>query len=133
MPVSIDKNEKKNIMATIHLTSKQFISKVADYKANHGNFKFLGKRPALLDFYAEWCAPCRTLSPVLEDLSNEFEGRVDMYKINVDEEEELAALFGIHSIPTLIYVSLDGRMQRSQGAMGKVQLREMIERVLLSK
>ena len=118
-------------MATIHLTSKQFISKVADYKANHGNFKFLGKRPALLDFYAEWCAPCRTLSPVLEDLSNEFEGRVDMYKINVDEEDELASLFIIRSIPTLIFIEKNGTMHRSQGAMGKPQLKEAIESILL--
>ena len=120
-------------MATIHLTAEQFIARVGDYKSNPGSFKFLGDKPALIDFYAEWCAPCRSLSPVLEDLSDEFEGRVDVYKINVDEENELAALFGIHSIPTLIYVPLDGRLQRSQGAMGKVQLREMIERVLLGK
>ena len=118
-------------MATIHLKKDDFIKRVADYENNPGEFKFLGDKPALIDFYAEWCGPCKMLAPVLEEVSDSFAGKVDVYKINVDEEEELASLFGIRSIPTLIFVPMDGKMQRSQGAMGKVQLEEAIRNVLL--
>ena len=118
-------------MATIHLTNEQFINRVADYKSYPGSFKFLGDKPALIDFYAEWCGPCKMLAPVLEEVSNEYAGKVDIYKINVDEEEDLASLFGIRSIPTLIFIEKNGTMHRSQGAMGKPQLKETIEKVLL--
>ena len=104
-------------MATIHLTNEQFIARVGDYKSNPGHFEFLGDKPALIDFYAEWCGPCKMLAPVLEELSNEYAGKVDIYKVNVDDEEELAMLFGIRSIPTLIFIEQNGTMHRSQGAM----------------
>lgn len=118
-------------MATIHLTNEQFIARVADYKATPGKFEFLGDKPALIDFYAGWCGPCKMLAPVLEELSDEFTGEVDVYKVNVDEEEELAMLFGIRSIPTLIFIEKGGTMHRSQGTMGKPQLKEAIEKLLL--
>ena len=118
-------------MATIHLTNELFIARVADYKATPGKFEFLGDKPALIDFYAGWCGPCKMLAPVLEELSDEFTGKVDVYKVNVDEEEELAMLFGIRSIPTLIFIEKSGTMHRSQGAMGKPQLKEAIEKLLL--
>ena len=130
--VNIYKLKKKtDTMATIHLTTEEFIGRVADFRSNPDKFVFLGKRPALIDFYAAWCGPCKMLSPVLEELSDEYSGKVDIYKINVDEEEELATVFGIRSIPTLIFVPLDGKLQRSQGAMGKPQLKEAIENILL--
>ncbi len=118
-------------MATIHLTSEQFIARVGDYRSIPGGFDFLGDKPALIDFYADWCGPCKMLAPVLEDISNEYAGRVDVYKVNVDEEEELAMYFGIRSIPTLIFIEQNGTMHRSQGAMGKPQLKEAIENTLL--
>ena len=118
-------------MATIHLTNEQFINRVADYRSNPGSFEFLGDKPALIDFYAEWCGPCKMLAPVLEEVSDEYAGKVDIYKINVDEEEELASLFSIRSIPTLIFIEKNGTMHRSQGAMGKPQLKEAIESILL--
>ena len=118
-------------MATIHLTKEQFIARVGDYRSNPGHFDFLGDKPALIDFYAAWCGPCKMLAPVLEELSDEYAGKVDIYKVNVDEEEELAMLFGIRSIPTLIFIGKDGTMHRSQGAMGKPQLKGTIEKTLL--
>lgn len=118
-------------MATIHLTSEQFIARVGDYRSNPGSFKFLGNKPALIDFYAEWCGPCKMIAPVLEELSGEYAGKVDIYKVNVDEEEELAMLFGIRSIPTLIFIEQNGIIHRSQGAMGKPQLKDAIDKILL--
>lgn len=118
-------------MATIHLTNEQFIARIGDYKSNPGSFVFLGDKPALIDFYADWCGPCKMLAPVLEEVSDEYAGKVDVYKVNVDAEEELAMLFGIRSIPTLIFIQKDGTMHRSQGAMGKPQLKEAIEKILL--
>ena len=118
-------------MATIHLTNEQFIARIGDYKSNPGSFVFLGDKPALIDFYADWCGPCKMLASVLEEVSDEYAGKVDVYKVNVDAEEELAMLFGIRSIPTLIFIQKDGTMHRSQGAMGKPQLKEAIEKILL--
>lgn len=119
------------VMATVHLKKEDFVRRVADIDNGSGSFEFLGDKPALLDFYAEWCGPCRMLSPVLEELSDEYAGKVDMYKINIDEEEMLASVFGIRSIPTLIFVPMNGKMQRINGAVGKSQLKDAIENILL--
>lgn len=118
-------------MAIIHLTKGGFSRRVSDIENGNGEFKFLGDKPALIDFYADWCGPCKMLSPLLEEVSNEYAGRVDVYKVNVDDEEELASLFAIRSIPTLIFIPMNGAPQRMQGAMGKAQLKETIESILL--
>lgn len=118
-------------MATIHLTKEEFLQKVADYEKNPGTWKFLGDKPALIDFYAPWCGPCKMLSPVLDELSQEYSGKIDIYKINVDEEEELSMVFGIRSVPTLIFVPLDGAPQRAAGALSKQQLVQAFEEILL--
>ena len=86
--------------------------------------------PVLLDFWAPWCGPCRMVGPILDEIAEE-NSSVKVGKINVDEEEELASLFGIRSIPTLIFIEKDGTMHRSQGAMGKVQLEDAINNILL--
>jgi thioredoxin len=119
-------------MPTIHLKKADFIKRVADIYANNGKFEFLGDKPALIDFYAEWCGPCKMLSPVLEELSKEYAGKIDIYKINVDEEDELATYFSIRTIPTLIFVPMNGKLQRVKGAIGKPQLQEAVEKVLLN-
>lgn len=118
-------------MATIHLTKEEFLQKVADFEKNPGTWKFLGDKPALIDFYAPWCGPCKMLSPVLDELSQEYSGKIDIYKINVDEEEELSMVFGIRSVPTLIFVPLDGAPQRAAGALSKQQLVQAFEEILL--
>lgn len=118
-------------MAIIHLTKGGFIRRVADIEKSDGVFEFLGDKPALIDFYADWCGPCKMLSPILEEVSGEYAGKVDIYKINVDDEEDLASYFGIRSIPTLIFIPMNGKMQRTQGTMGKIQLQEAINNILL--
>ncbi|MBP3407662.1 MAG: thioredoxin [Bacteroidaceae bacterium] len=118
-------------MATVHLTKEQFLRRIADYEKNPDSFRFLGSRPALIDFYAGWCGPCKMLAPVLEELSDEYAGRVDIYKVDVEQEEELAALFRVRSIPTLVYIPMDGKIRVTQGAVGKPQLKEAIENILL--
>ena len=118
-------------MATVHLTKEQFLRRIADYEKNPDSFRFLGSRPALIDFYAGWCGPCKMLAPLLEELSDEYAGRVDIYKVDVEQEEELAALFRVRSIPTLVYIPMDGQIRMTQGAVGKPQLKEAIENILL--
>ncbi len=118
-------------MATVHLTKEQFLRRIADYEKNPDSFRFLGSRPALIDFYAGWCGPCKMLAPLLEELSDEYAGRVDIYKVDVEQEEELATLFRVRSIPTLVYIPMDGQIRVTQGAVGKQQLKEAIENILL--
>ena len=121
-------------MSAVHLTKADFLTRVANYEANPNEWKFLGERPALIDFYATWCGPCKMLAPVLDELADEYAGQVDIYKVNVDEEEELAALFGIRSVPSLLsllFVPMNGTPQMAQGALPKKNLKDAIQNVLL--
>ena len=88
-------------------------------------------RLILVDFYASWCGPCKMLAPVLEEVAAEYDGRVDVYKVDVEQEEELASLFSVRSIPTLVFIPLNGQIRVTQGAVGKPQLKEAIEKILL--
>lgn len=118
-------------MATIHLTKRDFLTKVANYEVDYQEWKYLGERPALIDFYASWCGPCKGLAPVLEELSDEYEGKIDIYKIDIDEEAEIANIFNIRSVPTLLFVPMNGNPQIAQGALPKPVLKEAIDKVLL--
>lgn len=120
-------------MKAIHLTKADFLTKVANYETHPNEWQFLGERPALIDFYATWCGPCKMLSPVLDELAVEYEGKIDIYKVDVDAEEELAALFGIRSVPTLLFVPMTGSPQMAQGAMPKHALKEAVQKVLLNE
>lgn len=122
------KNSKD--MATINLTKGGFERIVAELNSIENNWNFLGDKPALIDFYAAWCGPCKALAPILEELSEEYAGKVDIYKVNVDTEEELAAAFGIRSIPTLYFIPMKGQPQRAMGAMPKEQLRKMLDNII---
>ena len=117
-------------MATINLTKGGFERRVAELNSIENNWNFLGDKPALIDFYAAWCGPCKALAPILEELSEEYAGKVDIYKVNVDTEEELAAAFGIRSIPTLYFIPMKGQPQRAMGAMPKEQLRKMWDNII---
>ncbi len=118
-------------MKAMNLTKADFLNKVANYEANPNEWKFLGERPAIIDFYATWCGPCKMLAPVLDELAAEYEGQIDIYKVNVEEEEELSALFGIRSVPSILFIPMEGQPQMVQGAMPKPALKEAIHSVLL--
>ena len=116
---------------TINLTRAEFLTKVADYEKNPNEWKYLGDKPAIIDFYADWCGPCKLVAPLLEDLSKEYAGKIYVYKVDVDKEPELAQAFGIQSIPTIWFVPMKGKPQISMGALSKEQLKEYVNNVLL--
>lgn len=132
--VKAKNNEKtRTTMKTIHLTKADFLKKVVDYESNPSEWKYLGDKPALIDFYATWCGPCKALAPVLEELAAEYGDQIYIYKIDTDQEQELAAAFGIRSIPTLLFVPMEGKPQMAQGAMPKPSLKEAIDNILLKR
>lgn len=111
------------------LTQESFNNKVANMADNE--WKFVGERPVLIDFYASWCGPCKMLAPVIDELAAEYEGKVDIYKVNVDEESDLAAKFNIRTIPTLLFIPMNEKPRMMQGALPKSQLKSAINDVLL--
>ncbi len=120
-------------MKTIHLSKSDFLTKVANYETTPNEWKYLGDKPAIVDFYASWCGPCKTIAPILEELAAEYGDQIYIYKVDTEEEQELAAAFGIRSIPTLLFIPMDGEPQMAQGAMPKASFKEAIEKVLLKK
>lgn len=114
------------------LTKETFLTKVFDYEKNQ-DWKFSGELPAIIDFWAPWCGPCRMVGPVLEELSEEYKGKVNIYKVNTDEEQELGAVFGIRSIPSILFVPMSGQPKMSVGALPKESLKQAIENELLVK
>jgi thioredoxin 1 len=101
-----------------HLTKEMFLSKVFNYETNK-EWKFEGEKPCVIDFYADWCGPCKMVAPVLEELAKDFEGKLDIYKVNTEEEKELASVFGIRSIPSILFVPATGQPQMAMGALPK--------------
>lgn len=117
---------------TIPLTYETFKTKVFDFE-KHQEWKFEGDKPCLIDFWAAWCGPCRMIAPILEELSEEYKDQINIYKVNTEEEPELAALFGIRSIPSLLFVPMNGKPQMAAGALPKEVLKEIIDKELLSR
>jgi len=101
-----------------HLTKETFKSKVFNFEKNK-DWKFEGTKPCIIDFYADWCGPCKMVAPVLEELSKDFEGKLDVFKVNTEEEQELASAFGIRSIPSFLFVPAEGQPQMAMGALPK--------------
>lgn len=115
---------------TEQLTKEKFLEKVFNYEQNK-EWKFEGDLPCLIDFYADWCGPCKMVAPVLEELSEEFAGKINIYKVDTEAQQELAAAFGIKSIPSILFCPKDEKPQMAQGALPKDNLIEAINNVLL--
>ncbi|MBM6960879.1 thioredoxin [Bacteroides caecigallinarum] len=124
--VSSDSNGK-----VIHIGKTEFVEKIYDYEKNPDKWIYNGKKPAIVDFYADWCGPCRMLSPTLESLAQKYKDKIIIYKVNTDKERELAAAFGITSLPTLLFIPMDKMPQVAQGALPKEDLEKAINDFLL--
>lgn len=127
----IESIRRKRKMGVIHLTKEEFTAKVSGV-LNGGGWNYLGDKPAIIDFFATWCGPCQALGPIFEEVATgKYADQVYFYKVDVDQEEELAALFNIRSVPTLLFIPMEGKPKISVGVMGKSDMERAIKEVLL--
>ncbi len=110
------------------LTKETFKEKVFDFEKNK-DWKFEGELPCIIDFYADWCGPCKMVAPILEELATEYDGKLDIYKVDTEDQRELSAMFGIQSIPSLLFVPKDGQPQMAQGALPKESFKQAFKDV----
>ncbi len=120
------------------LTKEKFLAEIWDYQSSPKEWKYKGDKPAIIDFYADWCGPCKIASPILEEISNEYAGKVKVYKIDTDVERELAQVFGIKGIPAFLYIPMEGKPVMTSGVARtkedtKKMFTENVEKILLSK
>lgn len=112
-----------------HLTKETFKEKVFNFDLNK-EWKYEGKTPCMIDFYADWCGPCKMVAPVLEELQKEYGANIVIYKVNTEIERELASMFGVQSIPSLLFVPVEGQPQMAMGALPKSTFEKAIADVL---
>src|SRR5680860_1470735 len=123
---------------SVKLNKEKFLKEVWDYQSSPQEWKYKGTKPALIDFYADWCGPCKTAAPILEEISKEYAGKVIIYKIDTQVERELAGVFGVSGIPAFLYIPLDGKPSMTSGiARTKEDTKKMfienINKILLAK
>jgi thioredoxin len=114
-----------------HLTTQTFKLKVMDYEKNTQQWVFEGDKPAIVDFYADWCRPCRMIAPIMEELAVEYKGKIDIYKVDTEAQRELASVFGIQSLPTVLFIPVQGKPSMQKGAMTKEAYKQIIDEMLL--
>lgn len=114
---------------TENLTRQAFIDKVFNFEAN-SDWKFEGDKPAIIDFYADWCGPCKMVAPILEELSEEYGDKLNIYKVDTDAEQELAGMFGIQSIPSMLFIPVGDKPQMAVGALPKDSIKQAMKDVL---
>jgi len=119
------KNSPASASPVQHLNTEQFKAKVFDYTVNQ-TWNFKGDKPCIIDFYADWCAPCKMLAPTIEEIARKYEGRIDVYKINTDQNRELSQVFNIQSIPTVLFCPVNGDPQATMGVLQKAQIDTII-------
>lgn len=124
--------KKEQAGAVVHLTNEQFKKMVFDYEANK-EWKYLGNQPCIIDFYADWCGPCRVMAPRLDEVAKEYAGKLIVYKVNTDQQRQLASSMGIQSLPTLLFVPKSGQPRGAVGALPKEALVKAINDVLFVK
>ena len=114
-----------------HLTYKEFLSKVWNFESNPNTFVYKGKLPAVIDFYADWCGPCRRVAPIMEKMAKEYDGKLLVYKVNVDQEKDLSSVFNVTSIPMVLFIPMEGQPMKQVGALPEEGYRKVIEDQLL--
>lgn len=135
MPTTKTKDTIKanNELATKYLSTEGFKKKIMNYDEHPQEWVFEGNRPAIIDFYATWCGPCKMTAPIIERLARKYKGQIDFYKVDIDQERELAQIFGIRSIPTFLFIPIKGQPTAQMGAMQLADFEEIIESELLGK
>ena len=123
-----DKAEESKVK---HLTYNEFLKKVWDFEKDQNTFNYKGKLPAIIDFYADWCGPCRRVAPIMEKLAEEYDGKLLVYKINVDQEKGLSTAFQVKSIPTVLFIPMEGQPLMQVGALPEEGYRKVVEEQLI--
>lgn len=123
--------DKEGVDKPIHLTKQMFLERVMNFEKNKDIWVYEGDKPCIIDFYADWCKPCRLIAPIMEELAEEYKGQIYVYKINTEKEKELASIFGIRSIPAVLFIPMEGKPQMSTGALPKVTFKQAIDNFLL--
>jgi thioredoxin len=117
----------------VHLTKETFKAKVMDFEKNPTTWVFEGDKPCIIDFYADWCKPCKMIAPIMDELAVEYAGQIDIYKVDTEDERELASVFGITSIPYVLFVPAQGNPSAQRGALPKESYKQIIDEFLLKK
>lgn len=128
-----DTTKNNNELATKYLSTEDFKKNIMNYDEHPQEWVFEGNRPAIIDFYATWCGPCKMTAPIIERLARKYKGQIDFYKVDIDQERELAQIFGIRSIPTFLFIPMKGQPTAQMGAMQLADFEEIIESELLGK
>ena len=123
--------DKKEETKVKQLTYKEFTKKVWDFEKDPSTFVYKGKLPAVIDFYADWCGPCRRVAPIMEKLATEYDGKLLVYKINVDQEKDLASAFQVKSIPMVLFIPMEGQPMMQVGAMQEAEYKKVVEEHLI--
>lgn len=131
MSLSANAQEEKKESKVIHLTYKEFIKKVWDFEKDPSTFNYKGKLPAIVDFYADWCGPCRRVAPIMERMAEEYDGKLLVYKVNTDQERELASAFQVRSIPMVLFIPMESQPMMQVGALPEEGYRKVVEEQLL--
>ena len=127
------KNKQEQKIKPRHLTKAEFLEKVYNFEKNPDEWKYEGDKPAIVDFYATWCGPCKMVAPILDELAKEYDGQIVIYKVDTDKETELARAFGIRSIPSILFIPMNGKPEMAQGALPKEAFKKAIDELLLKK
>jgi len=131
-PAITENNNDTNEAQVEYLTYESFKEKVWDFEANPNDWKYEGDVPCVIDFYADWCKPCKMVAPIMDKMAKEYDGKVKIYKIDTDKEKKLAGVFGIRSIPTVLFVPQEGRPAMQAGALPESEYKRIIEETVLN-